>query len=192
VPGRFAVKRSVALLRGLNVGGHTVRMAELREAFEDLGFEDVATFIASGNVIFRSGEADAGDAAALERRIEAGLRKELGYDVATFIRSCDELTRVAAGDPFPDTTRDTAGAALHVAFMREPVPAPVREAVLALRRDTDDFRVEGREVYWLVAGGRMSDSPVGVAFARLLGSDSTMRNMNTVRRMVVRFCERDS
>lgn len=176
-----------ALLRGLNVGGHTVRMVQLREIFEDMGFEGVGTFIASGNVIFESDDADT---AALERRIEAGLRSELGYDVATFIRDCDELTRIAEADPFHDTTVNTDGAALHVTFTREPVPDAVREAVLELRRDTDDFRVIGREVYWLREGGRISDSPVGVAFGRALGAQSTMRNMNTVVRLVAKYCGR--
>lgn len=177
--------RHIALLRGLNVGGHTVRMVQLREIFEDMGFDDVATFIASGNVIFESDEADAG---ALERRIEAELRSELGYDVATFIRSCDELSRIAERDRFSDTTVNRDGAALHVAFTRTPVPESLREAVLALRRDSDDFRVDGREVYWLREGGRISDSPVGVAFGRALGAEHTMRNMNTVRRLVAKYC----
>lgn len=179
--------RRFALLRGLNVGGHTVRMVALREIFEDLGFQEVATFIASGNVIFESEEADL---AALERRIEVGLRSELGYDVATFVRSCAELKSIAERDPFHDTKVDRDGAALHVAFTRAPVAGPIREAVLELRRDTDDFRVEGREIYWLREGGRISDSPVGVAFGRALGPESTMRNINTVRRMVAKYCGR--
>lgn len=178
--------RRFALLRGLNVGGHTVRMIQLREIFEDMGFSDVATFIASGNVIFDSDDTDSG---ALERRIEASLRAELGYDVATFVRTCDELTRIADEDPFPRTTVNRDGAALHVVFMRAEVPEPLREAVLALRRDTDDFQVRGREVYWLREGGRTSDSPVGVAFVRAVGAMSTMRNMNTVRRMAEKFCQ---
>lgn len=177
----------IALLRGINVGGHTVRMAELREIFEDMGLEGVTTFIASGNVVFESEDADT---VALERRIEGGLRSALGYDVACFIRTCDELTRVVEMDRFQDTAVHRDGAALHVAFMRTPVPAPLREAVVALRRDTDDFRVDGREVYWLREGGRISDSPVGVAFGRALGAEHTMRNMNTVRRLVARYCGR--
>jgi uncharacterized protein (DUF1697 family) len=77
------VARSVAFLRAINVGGHTVKMADLRRSFEALGFGGVATHIASGNVIF---ETDAGDPAALEDRIEKALQTDLGYRVDTFVR----------------------------------------------------------------------------------------------------------
>src|SRR5438093_13743288 len=89
----------VAFLRGINVGGHTVKMDDLRRHFEAMGVANVSTFIASGNVLFESPEADA---AALERRIEATLHAALGYESATFLRTDAELAAVAAQDPFPD------------------------------------------------------------------------------------------
>ena len=80
--------RYIAFLRAINVGGHTVKMDALRELFEALGFEQVETFIASGNVIFETTETDT---AALERRIETHLQAALGYAVATFLRSDAEV-----------------------------------------------------------------------------------------------------
>ena len=85
--------RYIALLRGINVGGHRVKMDRLRGLFEARGFEDVATFIASGNVIFSS---DSVDAASLGRDIEEHLENELGYEVATFIRTPAEMTATSA------------------------------------------------------------------------------------------------
>ena len=79
----------IAFLRGINVGGHRVKMDRLRELFEELGLEDVSTFIASGNVIF---SADSGDVQSLRVKIEEGLAKGLGYDVPTFLRTPAQLS----------------------------------------------------------------------------------------------------
>ena len=84
--------RYVAFLRGLNVGGHTVKMDALRKHFEDLGFENVSTFIASGNVIFETKDAKP---AALEKKIEQALERALGYEVATFLRTDKEVAQIA-------------------------------------------------------------------------------------------------
>ncbi|MGH7483915.1 MAG: DUF1697 domain-containing protein, partial [Longimicrobiales bacterium] len=81
--------RCFAFLRAINVGGRTVRMAALRELFDALGLERVETFIASGNVVFDVEGQE--DPSALERRIEERLRRELGYEVATFLRARPEL-----------------------------------------------------------------------------------------------------
>jgi len=84
--------RLIAFLRAINVGGHTVTMEKLRREFEGLGLKDVETFIASGNVIFTARQADT---VALEKKIEARLHKALGYEVATFVRSCEEVAAVS-------------------------------------------------------------------------------------------------
>ena len=80
--------RLIALLRAINVGGHTVRMSVLREVFEGLGYTGVETFIASGNVIFETRERNT---SAIEEKIEGGLKNALGYEAATFIRTPAEL-----------------------------------------------------------------------------------------------------
>src|SRR4051812_29802226 len=90
--------RLIAFLRAINVGGHNVTMAQLRKEFEALGLKEVETFIASGNVIFTS---RATDLRALERKIEAQLQRALGYEVATFVRTCSEVAALAEYRPFP-------------------------------------------------------------------------------------------
>src|SRR6476620_11820436 len=92
--------RYAALLRAINVGGHTVKMKELCAMFEAMKLANVRSVIASGNVLFESRSADA---AALDSRIETALRKKLGYDVETFLRTGDELDALAAHDPFAAT-----------------------------------------------------------------------------------------
>src|SRR6185312_91254 len=86
----------VAFLGGINVGGHRVTMERLRAEFETLGFADVSTFIASGNVVFGA----EGARTALEPAIEAHLAERLGYPVPTFVRAARDVVRVATLAPF--------------------------------------------------------------------------------------------
>src|SRR5215211_629943 len=93
------MSRYVAFLRGMNLGKRRIKNEELRAHFEAMGLEEVATFRASGNVIFatpkREGEAK------LAARVEAELDERLGYDVPVFLRSERELATIAAQQPFP-------------------------------------------------------------------------------------------
>jgi uncharacterized protein (DUF1697 family) len=83
----------IALLRGVNVGGRTVKMDKLRAVLTALGFDDVETLIASGNVLFRS---PSRSDAALEKKIEAAIEKAFGFAVKTMVRSAAEMQRIAA------------------------------------------------------------------------------------------------
>lgn len=177
------MQRHVAFLRGINVGGHRVKMDRLRELFEALDLPDVATYLASGNVIF---DADSERAGALESVIEDHLADALGYEVDTFIRSLDELEVIDGLDLFPSA--DDPEYRVHVAFLRAPPGDDVERKLRALGTDDDSFRIRGREMYWL-RRGRMSDSTIELThLAKALGgATNTMRNMNTVRRIVAKF-----
>jgi uncharacterized protein (DUF1697 family) len=182
-PARRMAKRQVAFLRAINVGGHTVRMNELREHFEDLGFDDVATFIASGNVIFEA----AGGGRRLETRIERHLEERLGYEVATFVRSIDELEAVPADVPFAPGEIDGDGHRLYVGFLRESPGSAATAAVRALASDVDALDVVGRELYWL-SRVSMRDSPVtGARLEKLIGGPATLRSINTVNRLIAKY-----
>ena len=114
--------RYFALLRGINVGGHRVKMDRLRELVEALAFEQVETFIASGNVIFSSPSCDV---PATEERIARHLQGALGYEVTTFIRSQSELDSIAAfqlREPF-STNQSARGQVSHPRLIR-PGPVP--------------------------------------------------------------------
>ena len=130
----------VAFLRAINVGGHVVKMDRLREIFQATGFTDVETFIASGNVLFDSGSRKV---PALESKIELSLKKVLGYDVATFIRSPAELVAVLEHRPFAANVVD--GQVIYVGFTNASPPKPVRESVAALSgRSLVHCRLRGR------------------------------------------------
>ncbi len=176
--------RSVAFLRAINVGGHTVKMADLRRSFEALGFGGVATHIASGNVIF---ETDAGDPAALEDRIEKALQTDLGYRVDTFVRGVGELAEIANHRPFDGFDLEGTDSRLFIVFVATPPAPELVDRLLAASGATDDFEVRGREVYWLVRG-RFSDSKFsGALLERILGMPATVRGAPTVRQIAARY-----
>ena len=177
------MRRYIAFLRAINVGGHTVKMEELRALFESLGFSGVETFIASGNVKFESGS---GSARALQNRIEALLRKSLGYEVATFIRTDAEIAAVARYRPFADSAMRSAGA-LNVAFLADPLSDEAVKSLMRLKTDIDDFHVHGREVYWLCRKKQSESSFSNAVFERTLKIQSTFRGFNTVLRLAARY-----
>jgi uncharacterized protein (DUF1697 family) len=174
----------VAFLRAINVGGHTVKMDHLRRLFEALGFSSVETFIASGNVIFDS---PSRGTKSIERKIEGHLRAELGYEVATFIRSTPELIEIADYRPFPDADLNAGGNVLYIGFLAQEPPAEARRKVLALATAVDDFHVWGRELYWLCRK-KIGESEVsGALLAKALGVQSTLRNSTTVRKIAAKY-----
>ena len=176
--------RHCALLRAINVGGHTVRMAELRRLFEELGFDNVETFIASGNVIFDSRVTNA---VKLAQQIERHLRSVLGYEVATFLRTLPELELVIRHRPFPAAELAADGASLYVMFLASPLGRTRRPQVEALATPQDAFQVRGREIYWLARNKLTGTLVDGAELAKAIGSPMTMRNMTTVRRIAEHY-----
>jgi uncharacterized protein (DUF1697 family) len=174
-----------AFLRAINVGGHTVKMDYLRSVFEELGFSNVETFIASGNVIFDSSSRSS---RSLEKKIETALEKSLGYEVITFIRSLNELAEIAAYQAFAPKDMNAAGHSVFVGFMADSPSAAANQKLLALVTKDDDFHLNGREVYWL-RRTKFSDSTIyGVQLAKALGMPATLRNLNTVKRLAAKYC----
>jgi uncharacterized protein (DUF1697 family) len=176
------MSRFIAFLRAINVGGHTVKMDQLRGLFESLGFSNVETFIASGNVLFEAASKGAG---ALEEKLESTMRQALGYDVATFIRTDSELAAIARYKPFTPS-QIAAAATFNIAFLKEPPAAASKKAVLALRTELDEFRFHEREFYWL-SRVRQSESTFSNALLeKTLGRPSTLRGAGTVRKIAER------
>jgi len=175
--------RFFAFLRAINVGGHNVTMEKLRGLFEGLGFKDVETFIASGNVIFTSNSKNAKE---LERKIEAYLHNSLGYEVKTFLRTESELGAIARHTPFRTSDVQSAGAVC-VGFLAEQLTTRARKSLMSLRSEIDDFHINGREVYWLCKL-RQSDSRFSnVLFEKRLNVRVTFRGINTVARLAAKY-----
>lgn len=144
--------RYIALLRGINVGGHQVKMEALRRLFVDLGLTNVGSYIQTGNVFFDSDETDR---AALRARIEAQLRASLGYEVATCLRTVEEFAAVLALDPFAGIEL-RSDLRFSVSFLVEPV---VVATELPYTTPKGDFALVGMTpnelfVVWHLVDGR--------------------------------------
>jgi len=170
----------IALLRGINVGGHTVKMDALRALFGDLGFERVRSYIQTGNVFFESGDTDR---QKLRTKIERHLLQALGYRVATCLRTVEDLERLIASEPFQGVPISSE-TRLAVNFLAEPVAATLR-----LPYSTPDgaYEVIGMTptelfVVWHLRGGRPGNS-YG-AIEKQIGVPTTTRFWHTTAKIL--------
>ena len=176
--------RYVAFLRAVNVGGRIVKMEELRALFSEAGMAEVETFIASGNVIFST---TAKATAALEQKLEAHLKKALGFDVPTLIRTTTEVAEAAARSPYTDAEVEAAGTFV-AAFLRAPLDAAGKKGLAGLATDVDRFELHGREVYWLAKTKQSETKLTIVKFERAVGCAATMRAMTSLRKLAAKHC----
>ena len=177
------MSRSFAFLRAINVGGHTVTTARLKELFEDLRLRNVETFIASGNIVFDGGKAKE---AALQKKIEEHLQAALGYEVATFLRTEQELASLVRGCPFSEA--EMAGAmALNVALLQGPLPADAEARLKGLRTEVDAFRAAGREVWWLCFVRQSESTFSNAVFEKTVKAKATFRGFNTLQRLAAKY-----
>jgi uncharacterized protein (DUF1697 family) len=176
------MERYAAFLRGMNLGNRRIKNDELRAQFEELGLEDVATFRASGNVIFVAGE---GDERRLAARIEAGLGEALGYEVPVFLRGVAELRAIAEHEPFEARLVEASAGKLQISLLLDEPKAAAREEVLALSTDEDRLAIQGRELYWLPSGG-ISESELDLNATVATLGPATMRTKGTIDQIVAK------
>jgi len=158
-------------------------MDQLRRLFEETGLANVETFIASGNVIFES----RANANVLERKVEKHLKQNLGYEVATFLRTIPEIAAIAEYRPFRDAELSSNGHRLFVGFLPAPPAREATKRVLSLAGAIDDFHAYGRELYWLCRKSFSESEVSGALLEKTLGMSATFRNVNTVRRIVSKY-----
>jgi uncharacterized protein (DUF1697 family) len=158
-------------------------MQFLRRVFQSLGFSKVATFIASGNVMF---ETTTKKTNMLERKIEKALHEALGYEVRTFIRGEAELTKIANYHPFPESKLDTSWHC-NIIFLADNLTPTLKRNMKALRTNTDAFEVRGREIYWVrrTKNGALFST---VPLEKILGRAFTVRGADTIKRIASKWC----
>lgn len=170
--------RYVAFLRAINVGGRVVKMDELRKLFSRMGFSNVATFIASGNVIF---ESPSKNAQALEKTISIALENALGYSVAVFIRSAEEVAHIAEYQAYKESALQEGS--LFVLLLPDAAGPREKKIIASLETPVDSLRVNKREIYWR-ARKNFRDAQFSPArLEKLLGKPATFRNVTTMRKI---------
>ncbi|HEY1854410.1 MAG TPA: DUF1697 domain-containing protein [Solirubrobacterales bacterium] len=176
----------VAFLRGINLGNRRVKSPELVKHFEAMGMEEVATFRASGNVVFAdpSGESEA----KLQKRVEAELDRRLGYDVAVFLRRFEEVAAIAGRDPFDAKAIAKSKGKPQVILLGKKPTAATRKKALALAGPDDEMSFAGRELHWLPSTG-LSETEVDFkALDRAIGKGTT-RTAGTIEQIASKYCE---
>jgi len=169
-----------AFLRGINVGGkNKIRMETLREMFAALGFQDVKTYINSGNVIFESAKTDDKE---LAEKIERAIESEFSLNIKTMLRTIDEIEETVRNNPFAGQFENEKD--LHVFFLDENLPEEKRETLLLNNNENEMFAVRNREIFCLLRIG-FSDSLMGKDYiGKKLKVSATARNWRTVNKIL--------
>jgi uncharacterized protein (DUF1697 family) len=165
----------VALLKAINLGSRRrVAMADLRGWLADLGYTDVRTLLQSGNAVFRSEKR----LPAVRKELEAALEAGAGFRIDCVLRTVDELRAVVAADPLGDVVTDPSR--YLVSFLDTPGDWPDTDLT---RFEPERAHFAGREAYLWVPGG-MQKSKIIVAFPARKGEIATVRNWNTVTKLL--------
>jgi uncharacterized protein (DUF1697 family) len=167
----------IAMLRGVNVGGNTLKMDWLRNACEGLGLHDVRTYVQSGNLVFSSGLS----ASKLAQTIKATVDAQTRLPVTVVVRSAAEWARTVAGNPFLKQ-RAVDVAKLHVTFLHKAVkPAKAAlERLDALAGDRDEYRIVGGQIYLHCPLNYGETKLSNTAIEKVLAVGATTRNWKTV------------
>jgi len=165
----------IALLRGINVGGHRrVAMSALKRLFGGWGYDDVQTYVQSGNVVFR------GALPASPDTLEAALEQGLGFPVGVAVRQEAEWRRLVAANPYPEQASQD-GSKVHVAFLSTEPDAEGVASLQAVARGPDDWTLKGRELYLHLPNGGGRTRLDHSTLERRLGVTVTVRNWKTVQ-----------
>ncbi len=184
--------RYIALLRGINVGGNTmIKMEDLRRMFEDLGFDNVVSYINSGNLAFDVGVSSAqvskGSSTTLEsklsEKIESVVEQHLGKRVQVMVRKQKDLEQVVSNNPFDGQFESHKE--MHALFLKEPMTDEQVSGLASMAPENERFAVVGREIYCHLPMG-VAESVLGRGqFEKKLKVSVTARNWRTVEKLSI-------
>ena len=169
----------IALLRGINVGGHRpLKMTRLQEMFTSMGFKDVSTYIQSGNVIF---DAPKEHHEMLGKSIKQQIFKNFGHDVPVIIRSPDEMEKALQDYPF----EEIGGWKGYISFLEKEPEVKQKKMLEAQSSGIEKFKVLNREFYSLIDKQTEKKSLFSNNFIeKQLDMFATTRNLRTVQKIL--------
>jgi uncharacterized protein (DUF1697 family) len=171
------VNTYIALFRGINIGGHhLLPMKNLEGLFKGMGFQQVKTYIQSGNVVFKSTLIDKNNIA---KEISSRILKYHGFAPAVLLLEISELQDAINNNPF----KTTDGKALHFFFLESYSKHPDLEGMKAIKRESEQFRLH-HKIFYLYAPEGVGHSKLALKVEKSLGVPVTGRNWNTVRELI--------
>ena len=171
--------KAVAFLRAVNVGGTgKIKMAALKALAEEIGLDEPATLLQSGNLIF---DAKGKTPAKIESLLESAIKKEFGIETAAMVRSATQLKAVIARNPFPKEAKSDPGF-LHVYFLKDKTTAKHVEALRAAIKGPEKVEGHGHEIFLFYPDGAGHSKLTGALIEKHLGARGTARNWNTVNK----------
>ena len=168
----------VALLRGINVGGHNkLPMQDLRDILAALGCEDVETYIQSGNAVFRSGD----DRTTLGSKIETAVDKRFGFTPKVLPLTIDDYQSILSANPFPEAVDNPKS--LHISFLSETPADPDLNSLDTLKSPTEKY-VLLANAFYLHAPDGIGRSKLAAKVEKCLGVQATGRNWRTTFKLL--------
>jgi uncharacterized protein (DUF1697 family) len=166
----------ISLLRGINVGGQKrLGMADLVQLCTSLGFDNVRTYLQSGNVLF---ESPYGDPGRLSAMVGENISRKFGFPVKVIIRTSEELRRIILNNPLAKEGLDADKQ--HVTFLSDIPSEEVRGSMMKGKDSEDRYVIVGREVYLSCPNGYGRTKFSNTFFEKKLGVSATTRNWKTV------------
>ncbi len=174
----------IAFLRAINVSGHRIiKMDLLKDIFINAGYNNVATYIQSGNVYFETRKAKND---TLVKKLEALLLKELGFEVEVMVRTIEELIAIDKKEPYQHIEVDKTVAVYTGMLSGLPKQEQV-EALYTFNSEIEECTVIGQEVYYLCYKNKGKPKLNNKIIEKKLNLYSTMRNRNTIRTLIKKF-----
>ncbi|MDN5213495.1 DUF1697 domain-containing protein [Fulvivirgaceae bacterium BMA12] len=175
------MKRYVALLRGINVSGQKkIKMAELRAHLAELGWQDIQTYVQSGNVIF---ESDAGDRQVLGSQIEKKILEKYGFDVAVLVKSGEELRYILENNPFIKRGQEDTSRLYVTLLANQPTPEALKK-LETIDHSPEEFILDGQTIFFFSPNGYGKAKMSNNFFEQKLKVAATTRNWNTINKLV--------
>ena len=179
------MKTYISIIRGINVSGkNLIKMKSLHELYVGLGFEQVTTFIQSGNVVFRNQEMMTEE---LEQLISDEITKQFNLVAPVFVRELADFEIIIAQNPFCEICKEDEGnslAYLYITFLAQTPVKILLEAIELYSFLPDQFIIKGREVYLFCPGGYGKTKLDNTFFETKLKVKATTRNLRTLTSLV--------
>ncbi|MBG9939160.1 DUF1697 domain-containing protein [Bacillus tropicus] len=167
----------IALLRGINVGGHKIiKMADLKQTFESIGLKQVKTYIQSGNIVFESEK----DIDFLKKRIQTEIKNVFGFDVPVMLRTHEEFINVIKRCPY-EVNSLREGESIHIAFLANKLSKTEKDQLLMQKKEIEDCCIHEKVVY-LFFKTSIRNSKLMNQFQKL-HTPATIRNWRTVNKL---------